>query len=486
MDISFLSKRAPYATRLYIWLCAYSLLMVGCFTAFQYQREKEFKADEIDAQLQLINTFVLDELSSGIPLDSISLKGLHPFPDLRISVISRDGQVMYDNSLDSLPHTNHLTRQEIADAEATGAGYALRRHSESTGHTYFYSARRGADGVVVRTAVPYTETLDSLLSADYGFLWFMGCITLLMCLLGYLATRRLGHQISRLNRFAKLVERGEKVSGIDSFPSDELGDISNNIVRLYARLQQASVERDREQRRVLHEQQEKQRIKHQLTNNINHELKTPVAGIQVCLETLLTHEGMSQERRRQFLERCMTQTQRLKSLLDDVSLITRMEDGSKAITMQREDLYEIIDEVVADSREGAAARGMSIHHNITRPLPIHGNETLLMSIFQNLVGNAISYSGGTEIRIRSTSAPEGYIGIVLSDNGSGVATEHLPHLFERFYRIDKGRSRATGGTGLGLSIVKNAILLHGGSVTVENHVGGGLVFRILLKQDNSK
>lgn len=481
MGIFSWNKRPTYATRLFLWLCTYSLMLVGCFVSFQYHREKQFKADEIDAQLQLINIFILDQLESGVAPGEISLKGLHPFKDLRISIIDNKGNVVYDNSLDSLPHTNHLNREEIVAARESGQGYALRRHSESTGNTYFYSARQGYDRIVVRTAVPYTETLNSLLSADYGFLWFMIFITSLMCVLGYMATRKLGYQISRLNNFANRVENGEKISGIAPFPSDELGDISNNIVRLYARLQQASVERDREQRRALHEQQEKQRIKHQLTNNINHELKTPVAGIQICLETMLAHENMSAEKRRQFLERSMAQAQRLKSLLDDVSLITRMDDGSNAISMHQLNLTDIIAEVCQTLTESAHAKGMVIENNVSDTITICGNESLLLSVFQNLVGNAISYSGGTNICIRQTPSRPGYVSLIVSDNGSGVAPEHLPHIFERFYRIDKGRSRATGGTGLGLSIVKNAVIMHGGTISVENRPSGGLLFRIILK-----
>lgn len=129
----------------------------------------------------------------------------------------------------------------------------------------------------------------------------------------------------------------------------------------------------------------------------------------------------------------------------------------------------------------AARRGISIVNNVIHPIPITGNQSLLESVFRNLIDNAIAYSGGNEITINpATSCKDGKIVITFADNGCGVASEHLPHLFERFYRVDKGRSRVAGGTGLGLSIVKNAILLHGGSVTVRNLPYGGLEFTITL------
>lgn len=294
-------NRLTYARRLFLWLTGYSLLLVGCFIVFQYHREKEFKASEINSQLQLVNTYIITELGEGRNVGEINLDEFHPFDELRLSVISEDGDVVYDNALDSLRRTNHLDRKEIQEALRKGRGYDVRRHSESTGEYYFYSAQKSRDGMIVRTAVPYSISLDSLLEADYGFIWIMGTVTFVMCLLGYIATRRLGLHIERLNRFAESVEEGAVISDTEPFPHDELGDISNHIVRLYARLQQAITDRDNEHRAAMHEQQEKERIKKRLTNNINHELKTPVAAIQACLETVLAHKDMDDEKRTRFL-----------------------------------------------------------------------------------------------------------------------------------------------------------------------------------------
>jgi len=475
-----LRSRISYPVRLFLWLLGYSLLMVGCFVAFQYHREKEFKAAEIDSRLQLINMYILTELGEGKEISEIDLRQFPPFEDLRVSVITEQGDVMYDNTLDSIHRTNHLDRVEIQEAFRNQTGYAVRRHSESTGDYYFYSARRGEEGIVVRTAVPYSLSLSTLLEADYGFLRVMGAITLIMCVLGYFATRRVGQHILRLNRFAESVERGVRISDTEPFPHDELGEISNHIVRLYARLQQANADRDSEHRAALREQREKERIKKDLTNNINHELKTPVASVQVCVETMLEHSDMALEKREMFLRRCLASTERLKRLLDDISLITRMEDGGEAISKEPTDLAEIIREVVAERAPVARVRGMEIETDVAGPLEMEGNASLLESVFNNLIDNAVAYSGGTRIRIAGGRDASGEIRLTVSDNGTGVAEEHLARIFERFYRVDKGRSRAAGGTGLGLSIVKNAILFHGGSISAHNRREGGLEFDIRL------
>ena len=282
----------------------------------------------------------------------------------------------------------------------TGSGYAIRRHSESTGETYFYSATKGKTGVIVRTAAPYSVSLTESLQADYGFTWvhiFIGVMPV--------HTRILRHPQARAERFPaesfrSKAERGERISDIEPFPHDELGEISHNIVRLYARLQQTASERDRQHRAALHEQKEKERIKKQLTNNINHELKTPVASIRICIETLLCHEGTPQEKRRDFLERCMADTDRLARLLEDVSILTRMDDGAASISKTGIDLAATIREAADEQRPAADAKRIAIYCSVGDGITIEGNPALLESIFRNLIANAISYSGGTEITIK--------------------------------------------------------------------------------------
>lgn len=473
--------KLSYSRRLFAWLVGYSVLLVGCFTLFQYMREKEYKAEQLDSRLQLLNTYMLTEIAEGRDIRLVDLSEFKVPADMRVSLIDASGKVVYDNTLDSLPEgRDHRDRPEIRAAIEKGSGFTVRRHSQSTGQTYFYSATRGDGGMVVRTAVPYSVSLTGLLDADKTFIWVTVALTLLFCTLGFFAARRLGQNISRLGRFARAVERGEKIADTAPFPHDELGDISNEIVRLYARLQQVSADRDREHREALRQQREKERIKKQLTNNINHELKTPVASIRVCLETLLAHENLDAAKRREFLERGMANADRLGHLLGDVALITRMDDGSAMIAKEPLDLAALVRECAEMCRPQARDKGMDIYVELPHRLQVTGNASLLMSVFRNLMDNAVAYSGGSRLDVCLLRHDGRGVAMCVSDDGCGVADEHLPHLFERFYRVDKGRSRALGGTGLGLAIVKNAVQQHGGSVSVANRAGGGLAFTILF------
>lgn len=471
-------NRLTFHRRIFLWLMVYSWLMVLCFALFQYYRERQFKAEELNIRLQAVNESLLERIGTRDTLPPLNETGAAK--GLRVSVMDLEGHVIYDNSLDSPPEGNHLGREEIDKAMRTGSGYATRRHSASTGDTYFYSARRG-EKYVVRVAVPYSVSLQEVLKADYSFLWFMVGVTLLMNIFGFFATHRIGQHVSRLNRFAEKAEQGERIFNTEPFPHDELGDISNHIVRLYARLQQVIADRDREHRLALHEEQEKIRIKKQLTNNINHELKTPVASMQACLETLIVHKDLPTEKREEFIERCYANCERLQRLLTDVSLMTRMDDGSHAITQEPVDLAAIIAEVCDEFKLAAEARGVEISNTAKGALPMSGNAPLLASIFRNLLDNALAYSGCSRIEISGAATLNDTIAVTVTDNGCGVPEEHLPRLFERFYRVDKGRSRQAGGTGLGLAIVKNAVMIHGGNISVANRCSGGLVFSFTLK-----
>lgn len=478
-----LRHRLSYHRRLFLLLIAFSWTLVGCFIAFQYGREKQFKAERLDARLQLYNMRLLDALADGqTPAQAAGLPG-KPYDDVRVTVVDRTGRVTFDNSSDSLPGGNHLDRPEVAEALARGTGFIVRRHSESTHRTYFYSAMRGPEAIV-RTAVPYSVTLREVLTADRRFLWFMLGATLLMSVAAYFATRRLGHNITRLREFARRAERGEPIADAPAFAHDELGEISNHIVRLYARLQQTAADRDREHAAALHEEQEKIRIKKQLTNNINHELKTPVAAIRGYLETLLDTPQIDEKHRREFIGKSYAQTERLLKLLADVATVTRMDEASQLIRKEPVVLNELIEEAVADLPLRPADERLRVHLDLDRRVVMRGNAALLGSLFRNLADNAAAYSGGRDLYIRLLSDTPEQCTLLVADNGIGVDEEHLPHLFERFYRVDKGRSRKLGGTGLGLAIVRNAVALHDGTITVRNRERGGLEFVITLAKNS--
>lgn len=462
-------------------LLAFSWTIILCFVSFQYMREKQYRSEFIDAQLQLYNVHLIAAIDEGLSYEDYIAAKEQPFDDLRVTVISHSGDVLFDNmiSIDSLD--NHSLRPEVASAMKKGSGYLIGRQSASDGREYFYSATKG-ERCVVRTAIPYSASLQELLRADWTFLSIMIAMSFIMGVLGYYATKRLGNNIERLNRFAAKAEKGESFDEAESFPNDELGSISNHIVKLYAQLQKTIKDRDVAHEAAMREEQEKIRIKQQLTNNINHELKTPVASIQVCLETLLSGINLSEEKKQELIERCYANNERLRRLLEDVSLITRMESGSQLIGKESVTINNIIDEVADELEIMPENERLNLHTDFNEVVVVEGNLSLIGSIFRNLTENAIAYSGGKNIYISLIDNNEESCTIRFEDDGCGVDEMQLSRLFERFYRVDKGRSRRMGGTGLGLAIVKHAVQFHGGAIAVSNREEGGLRFEFSLKK----
>ena len=474
--------KISFHRRLFVMLIAFSWSIIFCFIGVQYLREKQYKSDYLSLQLQLYNRHLLEAVEEdGETHETYIATHQKPFDNLRISIIALSGKVVYDNMLPVDSLDNHRMRPEVATAIKKGSGYHIGRQSTSDGLEYFYSATRGKE-LIARTAIPYSASLRELLQADWTFLGVMISISLAMSVLAYFATRRLGKNMERLNRFAAKAEKGEAFDEEEPFPNDELGSISNHIVQLYGQWQQTIKDRDLAHEAALREEKEKIRIKRQLSNNINHELKTPVASIGVCLETLLSGITLTEEKRQELIERCYTHNERLRRLLNEVSLITRMEDGSALIGKEKIVINDMLEEIEEELEIMPEGERFELHTDFNEQVVINGNISLIGSIFRNLTENAIAYSEGKNIYISLLKNNNTECQIRFEDDGKGVEPEQLSRLFERFYRVDKGRSRQMGGTGLGLAIVKHAVQFHGGMITAGIRPNGGLRFDFSLKK----
>ena len=275
-----LKSKHSYQTQSFLWLLGFSWLLIVCFVGFQYHREKELRTELLDSQLQIINAQLEEALSNArTPHDFFDAHSDF-FEGLRITLIDLDGTVVYDSEEPPAEMSNHLDRPEVAAALTDGHGYTIRRQSENNGRTYFYSASRIGDRIV-RSSLPYTVSLSQVLNADRNFLWFMGSVTLLLCLVGYYVVRQ----------------------------------FTKNMVQMEATL----AERDREHAAALHEEQEKIRIKRQLTNNITHELKTPIAVAYAANDALLNfNQAEEKTQRDKYLRICQEQLQRLSGLVEQI------------------------------------------------------------------------------------------------------------------------------------------------------------------------
>lgn len=583
----------PFSQRLFLSVIFLFLGYAVCFMLFQYKREKAYKIELLNTQLQNYNNQLCDFLADhhGVNSDSMqSYVTTHMMPNLRVTLIEPSGKVVYDNTnANWKSFANHSSRKEVQDALMYGSGYSISRQSESIqGEEYFYSARYYPPyRIIIRSALPYNLSLAEHLQADSGYLWFALIICLVLIFIFYRFTRKLGKSITKLQQFAMKADRNEPIDMdiLQTFPKNELGEISQHIIKIYKRLHRAKealyIEREKlishlqtsheglgvftkerqeilvnnlftqyinnisdrnlrssneifdipelqpiieflnrnegnfskeEKRYAMHlnknarsftleciifqdmsfeisinditQEEEQARLKRQLTQNIAHELKTPVSSIQGYLETIISNPNIPQENVRVFLERSYAQSNRLTFLLRDISVLTRMDEAPELVEKEQVNLSKIVENILNEVALGLEEKHITVVNKLPSEVILTGSSSLLYSIFRNLTDNAIAYAGNDiQITINCFREDEKFYYFSFSDTGVGVPEEHLNRLFERFYRVDKGRSRKLGGTGLGLAIVKNAVLFHGGTIFAKNMPKGGLEFVFTLKKN---
>lgn len=589
---TFFSRILSFSQKLFFLVISLFIAFSLCFMCFQYRREKVFKSELLNTQLQDYNSRLYDFINENGNLNADSLQqyvATHMIPNLRVTLITSTGIVIYDNiEKNWKKFKNHSSRKEVIDALMYGSGYAISRHSESlNGEEFFYSAKYyPSKRLIIRSALPYNVSLSEHLKADSGYVWFTLVISLFLIALFYRFTYKLGMSITKLQQFALKADRNEPIDIeiLQAFPKNELGEISQHIIKIYKRLHRAKealyIEREKlishlqtsheglgvftkerkeilvnnlftqyaniisdrnlssteevfdipelkpinefltknennpnkeEKSLSLHidknarsflvesiifqdlsfeisinditQEEEQARLKRQLTQNIAHELKTPVSSIQGYIETLLNNPNISHEMMQTFLQRSYAQSNRLTLLLRDISVLTRMNEAPDMVSKESLNLSKLVENMLSEVALNLDEKHIQVNNLLPPNMNIVGNSSLLYSIFRNLTDNAIAYAGvGIQITINCFREDEKFYYFSFSDTGVGVPEEHLNRLFERFYRVDKGRSRKLGGTGLGLAIVKNAVLFHRGTIFAKNIPGGGLEFVFTLQK----
>lgn len=231
------------------------------------------------------------------------------------------------------------------------------------------------------------------------------------------------------------------------------------------------------------EYEETSKLKQEMTSNIAHELKTPVASLRGYLETLDTLD-LSEDKQQQFIHRAYIQSVRLSNIVEDVGLISKMENATGQFNLEKLDVSQVVNDVRIDLMDKLSKSNIKLNLSLDSPLWIEGNYTLLYSVFRNLIDNSIDHAGhDIEIFIQNYMEDENYLYFLYYDTGKGINEKYMNRLFERFYRVDEGRTRGSGGSGLGLSIVRNAIKFHHGEIHVKNRMNAGLEFLFTLRKN---
>lgn len=402
--------------KLFLYYSLLFIITMTIVTVFQYRREKNFRLQQLNSRVGAYSDIIYHNYQLA-DSNLNALVKLLPDTAIRVTMMDSLGNVFFDTYSDSTYKENHLSRPEIMALKHSNSAYDIRM-SATNGINYYYYAQK-YDNLFIRLALPYNISVVSALKANLHFFYVFAILLIVMMM-----------AIAFISNVLYL-------------------SVKNNETRL----------------------------KRQLTQNVSHELKTPVAAVLGYMESLVDNPGLSTEQKDYFINKAYLQSKRLSALLQDISTLNKMDDAKKLYEKEQVDLVNVIYDVLRDTEDAAKEKHDEVVVNLPPDLMLNGNKSLLYSIFRNLMDNAIAYAGeGVTIRIAMTYSDPQYYNFIFKDNGIGVSEEHLSRIFERFYRVDKGRSRKLGGTGLGLAIVKNAVLLHGGTIEVRNCSDGGLEF----------
>ena len=394
----------------------------------------------------------------------------------RVTVIGSAGTVIGDSHETPKNMSNHRgpDRPEIMDAMAGRTGVAPTRYSETLKQNMLYVAvpmrREGKVVAVVRTALPITGVESALHRIHVNMGISMAVVALLTAAVSLILSRRISRPLEELRRGAKKFARGDLEHRLPTTDLAETRSLAKSLNRMAAQLQ-----------KQMNRMRRLEVIRRDFVANVSHELRTPITPIRAAVESLRDGGLEDEEQVRHFLSMIARHAERLQAIVEDLLRLSRIEEQEQTeVELVPSELGPILSVAVASCETAAAAKQLDVTVTCPDPLAVRADPPLLETAVVNLVDNAVKYSRpGGRIWVEG-KAGDSEVVISVRDEGCGIEPKHQSRLFERFYRVDKARSRKLGGTGLGLAIVKHIAQLHGGSVTVSSSPGKGSVFTIQL------
>ncbi|MBR4026701.1 MAG: two-component sensor histidine kinase [Lachnospiraceae bacterium] len=368
--------------------------------------------------------------------------------DIRITWIDNNGDVLYDNWASKETMENHLERPEVKKAFETGKGTSIRVSDTFQINTYYYALQM-KDNTVIRVAM----NIKSMLSIIFTFLPFIflivGMIVVLCIFIADYLTKRILRPINILTENLEVPTE----STMDKEVYKELIPFMETI-------------------RVQHENiLAAAKMRQDFTANVSHELKTPLTAIAGYAELIET--GMADEAKgMKFAGEIRKNSDRLLTLINDIIRLSELDSIEDFTKTEMMDLYALAEDCSENLRVNAKRRGISFTLRGSKCM-IRGNVDMMHKLIENLCENAIRYNNESGYVILTVTSENGKNCLIVEDNGIGISKEHQERVFERFYRVDKSRSKETGGTGLGLAIVKHIVAIHGASISLESEVGKG-------------
>ncbi|MBI5021810.1 MAG: ATP-binding protein [Ignavibacteriales bacterium] len=459
------------------------IISMGVFSSFSldnYFRER--LVTEMKIQSEEIEYFI----RSSITTDESAYSTLQQFAlsaHLRLTLITEKGLVVFESELSQnqlAAVENHSDRPEIKEANDKSVGVSTR-HSSTLNTDMLYLARKlvapfpAQTGYVevmyIRLGMPLTS-VQEVMSDIHGKIILVGLVILLFVGgIAFIISRQTSRPIEQMAFYSEQIKNGNYEISLPHSSTKEFSKLAETINGMVEKLKQ-----DIAQLKKL------ERVRNEFLGNVSHELRTPIFAIQGMLETLLNGAIDDKTVNRDFIDRALQNTLRLNTLLADLIEISRIESGEMKMSFRYFEINDFLKSIVAEFNSSLHHPQIPINLDLpSHPTEVYGDKERLRQALINLIDNALKYNvtgGWVKVRYENLASA---VRIIVEDSGVGIPKENLPRIFERFYRVDKERSREAGGTGLGLAIVKHIIEAHGSKVEVQSEVGKGSTFSFVLK-----
>jgi len=463
-------------------------LVVGLIMISELQRYYKSRLfEQLKTQLDEIEHLLLtsDFGFEGQGIKYEQLVGFARAGQMRLTLMDSTGRVIFESDVpqDSLCRIeNHLLRPEVQMALKAGVGRD-ERLSVTIRKRLFYAAKKipprpptapSSQVCFIRLAIPLVEVERILREIRWKIVAGGVLVLGIAAVISLWVSGRLTTPLQKLASTADLVKQGNIEASFKRESDDELGDLADLLNDMLTKL-----------RNDWEKIQKLETMRSEFLGNVSHELRTPIFAVQGYLETLMESKVGDPQVQRSFIAKAYHQAGRLNNLLADLIDISRIESGEMKMSFRYFDLHEWLRKQVADLQITAQESQVTLtlfRSQFYRPVSVLGDRERLNQVMTNLIVNAIKYNvpgGKVEVGYRDK---QNNVEIFVADTGRGIPAEHLPRIFERFYRVDKERSRAVGGTGLGLAIVKHIVEAHDSQMTVQSEVGKGSIFSFVLKK----
>lgn len=438
-------KKKIYIRLIGIALIAILVTLVGVTSIYYYLFENQIKRDLHILADTIVDSGVFEkEKTSEISFDS---------DEVRVTWINENGVVLYDSWSDATKMDNHMNRPEVKMAFENGSGDHIRT-SDTLGINTFYYALQIEDGTVIRVAIHATNGATIFVSALPIIIAIFLFVIILCAAISHYLTQSIVNPISSI---------AENISKTEQ-------NINNAVI--YKELE-PFVETIRSQHENI---LSAAKVRQDFTANVSHELKTPLTAISGYAE-LMENGMVSEQQLSSFAGEIRKNAQRLLILINDIIRLSELDQTELSYGLETLDLNVLATECVESLKINAIRRNINFSYEGNSCM-IRGNKDMLREVIENLCENAMRYNNeGGEVHL-FVGQEKGKTILYVKDNGIGIPKEHQDRIFERFYRVDKSRSKATGGTGLGLAIVKHIVAIHEANIRLESEVGKGTVVKI--------